>query len=298
MTLKIVKLCLVAALAGFSAPASAVVIDLAPSNFSFGPSYSQDGYTFTNGNAVSGSYANWIPGGFPAFNASNANGDIVQVGAATSNTITNDASQAFSFSSIGLANVYNNGGGGDVLFTFNHVGGGVNSATVSLLSGVLGLQTFLFNETGLTSVVFTPLTTEGPYLQFDNIDVNVSAVPEPSTWAMMMLGFAGFGHMAYRRRRMAVPAVLAAIVAAGFAGHAEAATKKQKKPPSEAATQSQQQPKPATNTYGPSCKNQGASIMSGGCVNFRRTASVRVAQPRTERVSPAPRNNQAAKYYS
>jgi hypothetical protein len=29
---------------------------------------------------------------------------------------------------------------------------------------------------------------------------NISAVPEPSTWAMMILGFAGVGFMAYRRR--------------------------------------------------------------------------------------------------
>ena len=28
----------------------------------------------------------------------------------------------------------------------------------------------------------------------------VAAVPEPSTWAMMILGFAGVGYMAYRRR--------------------------------------------------------------------------------------------------
>jgi hypothetical protein len=26
------------------------------------------------------------------------------------------------------------------------------------------------------------------------------AVPEPSTWAMMILGFAGLGFMAYRRK--------------------------------------------------------------------------------------------------
>ena len=28
----------------------------------------------------------------------------------------------------------------------------------------------------------------------------VSAVPEPSTWAMMVLGFAGIGFMTYRRK--------------------------------------------------------------------------------------------------
>jgi hypothetical protein len=27
-----------------------------------------------------------------------------------------------------------------------------------------------------------------------------SAVPEPATWAMMILGFAGIGFMAYRRK--------------------------------------------------------------------------------------------------
>jgi hypothetical protein len=29
---------------------------------------------------------------------------------------------------------------------------------------------------------------------------SVSAIPEPSTWAMMLLGFAGVGFMAYRRK--------------------------------------------------------------------------------------------------
>src|SRR5829696_6689144 len=30
---------------------------------------------------------------------------------------------------------------------------------------------------------------------------NIAAVPEPSVWAMMILGFAGIGYMAYRRRK-------------------------------------------------------------------------------------------------
>jgi hypothetical protein len=38
--------------------------------------------------------------------------------------------------------------------------------------------------------------------------VNVGAVPEPSTWAMMILGFAGIGFIAYRRKSK--PALLAA----------------------------------------------------------------------------------------
>ncbi len=35
---------------------------------------------------------------------------------------------------------------------------------------------------------------------FQLVNVAVPAVPEPSTWAMMLLGFAGIGFIAYRRR--------------------------------------------------------------------------------------------------
>jgi hypothetical protein len=41
-----------------------------------------------------------------------------------------------------------------------------------------------------------------------SITVNISAVPEPSTWAMMIFGFAGVGFMAYRRKSK--PALMAA----------------------------------------------------------------------------------------
>jgi hypothetical protein len=41
-----------------------------------------------------------------------------------------------------------------------------------------------------------------------NYAFRVGAVPEPSTWAMMILGFAGVGFMAYRRKSK--PALMAA----------------------------------------------------------------------------------------
>jgi PEP-CTERM motif len=41
-------------------------------------------------------------------------------------------------------------------------------------------------------------------VQFDG--VTMTAVPEPSTWAMMLVGFGGLGFAAYRRRRGAVAA--------------------------------------------------------------------------------------------
>ena len=49
-----------------------------------------------------------------------------------------------------------------------------------------------------------PLSTYG-YLDITNVS---SAVPEPSTWAMLLLGFAGIGFMAYRRKSK--PALIAA----------------------------------------------------------------------------------------
>ncbi len=40
----------------------------------------------------------------------------------------------------------------------------------------------------------------GPNEYGYNIAANISAVPEPSTWAMMILGFVGVGFMSYRRK--------------------------------------------------------------------------------------------------
>jgi len=48
-----------------------------------------------------------------------------------------------------------------------------------------------------------------PFVALDNFTVSVeTAVPEPSTWAMMILGFAGVGFLAYRRKSK--PALMAA----------------------------------------------------------------------------------------
>ena len=40
-------------------------------------------------------------------------------------------------------------------------------------------------------------------------DLTVFAVPEPSAWAMMLLGFAGLGYAGYRRARAGNAAVSA-----------------------------------------------------------------------------------------
>ena len=49
----------------------------------------------------------------------------------------------------------------------------------------------------------------GPFAATLTVDLPsgfLTAVPEPSTWAMMILGFAGVGFMTYRRRKIAAHA--------------------------------------------------------------------------------------------
>jgi len=64
------------------------------------------------------------------------------------------------------------------------------------------LKSFDFTASGPTETLTFQSTTDGPWgPALDN--VSVAAVPEPSTWAMMLLGFMGVGFLAYRRRAKA-----------------------------------------------------------------------------------------------
>jgi hypothetical protein len=66
---------------------------------------------------------------------------------------------------------------------------------------------FLQTATSNSTTLSFGLRDDPSYLGLDDISVNaVSAVPEPSTWAMMILGFIGIGAMTYRRRKSAVSA--------------------------------------------------------------------------------------------
>jgi hypothetical protein len=50
---------------------------------------------------------------------------------------------------------------------------------------------------GYNTVTFT---STSPAFELSNVTASVGAVPEPGTWAMMVLGFAGIGFLAYRRK--------------------------------------------------------------------------------------------------
>ena len=66
-----------------------------------------------------------------------------------------------------------------------------------------------YNFNAINGELITSITFDAVLLQdIKHVSLNVSAVPEPSTWAMMILGFAGLGFMAYRRKSK--PALMAA----------------------------------------------------------------------------------------
>jgi PEP-CTERM motif len=90
-----------------------------------------------------------------------------------------------------------------------------------LVSDVFNAENNSFPSMGQVSIAGLLATGNSTVLQihgrqdpariyFDDVSVNatVGAVPEPSTWAMMILGFAGVGFMAYRRKSK--PALMAA----------------------------------------------------------------------------------------
>jgi hypothetical protein len=64
------------------------------------------------------------------------------------------------------------------------------------LDNLVGLQTLVFDQRGVTDVTWTPL---GTYAQFDNIDVTV--VPEPGAYAMLLAGIAALVGVGRWRRR-------------------------------------------------------------------------------------------------
>jgi PEP-CTERM motif len=67
--------------------------------------------------------------------------------------------------------------------------------------------TWTFTTPGLHSISVEADHLDGNSISHtftDTAELNVAAVPEPSTWAMMILGFAGIGAMTYRRRKSAM----------------------------------------------------------------------------------------------
>jgi hypothetical protein len=75
---------------------------------------------------------------------------------------------------------------GDALSFFDTLGGSTPDFTAGIIPGAFSTDIVIFDGIAGNSV--------------GTSDIVVTAVPEASTWAMMLLGFFGVGFMAYRNR--------------------------------------------------------------------------------------------------
>jgi len=77
---------------------------------------------------------------------------------------------------------------------------GVSSTSAKSLGGNWNHYSVVFDTLGGGSETFSfhGLGSYGADIVVDNF--NMTAIPEASTWAMMLLGFAGIGFVAYRRK--------------------------------------------------------------------------------------------------
>lgn len=118
------------------------------------------------------------------------------------------------------ANIWTDLGNGNSYGTAVVAAGPIQQFTVTLSAAAIAdLNAAAHNQSDSRFVIGGSLTTiSGPFANeqlfaifgpqsalapaaFLNLETSVAAVPEPSTWAMMILGFAGVGFMAYRRKQ-------------------------------------------------------------------------------------------------
>jgi hypothetical protein len=163
-------------------------------NISGSPGYvfSDQGLTFT----INSGFALGVWGG----NSPNSNGtnNVIFAGAASDSiTITKSGGGLFDLTSFDMAISWYDSNPTEIIT--------VNGSPLEISQT---LTTYNFNLTGLSQVDISGMPSDFGYWSADNIVFNVSAVPEPSRWAMMLLGFAGIGFMAYRRKSK--PALMAA----------------------------------------------------------------------------------------
>jgi hypothetical protein len=123
----------------------------------------------------------------------NRGGDVI--------TMAQVGGSAFDFASIDFADVYNQGNSSTFQFTFNYAAGGSTRSQITL-DNLAGLQTFTFNQTGLSSVSWQNIAGDNGWGQFDNVNVGSIAapVPEPETYALMLAGLGMVAWVARRRR--------------------------------------------------------------------------------------------------
>jgi PEP-CTERM motif len=132
-------------------------------------------------------------------------GGILEILNNTGNTITN-----FSLTLTGTADSADTGGNLTSHFNLSNFTGATTSSALGTGNPLAmpGAPPWTFSFTGGSIAAGADFELQfGSFNTHDNLTIH-TGVPEPSTWAMMILGFAGIGFMAYRRKSK--PALMAA----------------------------------------------------------------------------------------
>lgn len=172
-------------------PANAAVVDFegyGAVDLAFNPgTISYQGLDFTGNTG----FAYVWDGGSP--NSNGSNNLILGFSPSDSIVITKTGGGLFNLSSLDLAiSWYSGSSNANVLVNGNPLG-----ITNSLTNYSLGLN-------NVSSVTITGLDTSDGYWTADNIVYSAAAVPEPSTWAMMLVGFGMVGFGLRSRRKQSV----------------------------------------------------------------------------------------------
>ncbi|RBP00928.1 putative secreted protein with PEP-CTERM sorting signal [Roseiarcus fermentans] len=95
-----------------------------------------------------------------------------------------------------------------VTFSYSSVRDALSFTAHNSATGQRVTQSYGVDLTTLGSSVYLGLSggTGGYHSEQDFTSFNVTVAPEPSTWAMLIIGFGGLGALAYRARRGAVSA--------------------------------------------------------------------------------------------
>lgn len=170
------------ALVLLATPASATVIDLHPDFIGAVPSYTQDGFLFTNlGNALGAQFE------------VDPNGMLINATRFSSTRVERVNGQPFTLLSMGFASYA--GTVADATVDFGHTVGLNATFNITVLSDP-GIQTFLFNQ---HNVSFFNVTTFFNVAEFDFLDIGTEATPLPGTLALFGTGLGLLGWLARRR---------------------------------------------------------------------------------------------------
>jgi len=175
--MRIVSLLAVTAAMAVAAPAHAQNFSSTPAQFtSLGAQFTSQ-YDIVTLGTVSGTYT--VPQSYNIYNVSFEVGVNANSAATTSGTLSNSITVD--------STLYN------FLIPYTIAISSSDTITFNPFTATFGNYNFAFNLLSLTS--------DGSSIAQGVLTANISAVPEPAAWAMMLIGFGGIG-FAMRRRKV------------------------------------------------------------------------------------------------